>query len=216
MMIEEEKELIQKIREGDREAIERFFAYFYEKVFFLIQGKLGIKPGDTGDCRDLTAQILWETLVSIQNGNYDEEKGRLGQYFYGIVKNTLKNYFKSIKKNPLINFSDLMVVNGKENPEQKLEKNLSLITHQQKSVEEREKEMHRILEEAIQNLDEKYKKLIYLKYYQEFSYEEISRKESLPLAKVKSRLFDARKKLEKFIRQKLNEPSNFLTEDDNI
>lgn len=216
MTIEEEKVLIRKIRGRDRETVESFFAYFYGKIFLLVQVKLGVKPSDTGDCRDLTGQILWETIVGIQNGNYSEEKGRLGQYLYGITSNTLKNYFKLIKKNPLVNFSDLMVANSKENPEQKLEKDLSLILHRQKLAEEGEKEMHSIVEEAIQTLEEKYKKLIYLKYYQELSYEEISRKENIPPGKVKSRLFDARKKLEKFIRKKLNEPSNFSTEDDNI
>lgn len=216
MTIEAEKKLIQQIRTGDREAMESFFAYFYGKVFFLVRGKLGVKPGDTGDCRDLSSQILWETIAGIQNGKYDVGKGRIGQYLYGIVNNTLKNYFKLIKKNPLVNFSDLTAASSRDNPEQKLEQDLSLILYRQKLAEEGEKEMRRILEEAIRNLDEKYKKLIYLKYYQELSYEEISRKENIPLAKVKSRLFEARQKLEKFIRKKLNDPSNFSTEEHNI
>lgn len=216
MTIEEEKELIQKIRVEDRQAIESFFAYFYERIFHIVQRKLGVKAGDAGDCRDLTAQILWETIAGIQNGNYNEEKGQLGQYLYGIVSNSLKNYFKSIKRNPLVNFSDLMLTNSKEDPEQKLEKDLSLVLHRQKLVEEGEKEMRGFLEEAIESLDEKYQKLIYLKYYRELSYEEISREENIPVAKVRSRLFDARKKLEKFIVKKLNEPSNFSAEEDNI
>lgn len=216
MTIEEEKELIGKIRVEDGQAIESFFVYFYDRAFHIVQRKLGVKSGDTGDCRDLTAQILWETIAGIQNGNYNEEKGRLGQYLYGIVSNSLKNYFKLIKRNPLVNFSDLMIINSKDNPEQKLEKDLSLVLHRQKLAEEGEKEMRGFLEEAIENLEEKYKKLIYLKYYRELSYEEISRKENIPPAKVKSRLFDARKKLEKFIKEKLKDPSNFSTEEDNI
>lgn len=216
MTVEEEKKMIRKIRGREREAIESFFAYYYGKVFFLVQRKLGAKPGGSGDCRDLAAQILWETIVGIQNGNYDEGKGRLGQYLYGIVSNTARNYFKLVKKNPLVSFSDLIATHNRDNPEQKLDRDLSLILHRQKSAEEGEKEMGRILEEAVRNLDEKYKKLIYLKYYQDMSYEEISRKENIPLAKVKSRLFDARKKLEKFIRKKLNDPTNFSTEEHNI
>lgn len=216
MTIEEEKELIQKIRAEDRQAIESFFVCFYDRIFHVMQVKLGVKTGDAGDCRDLTAQILWETIVGIQNGNYNEDKGRLGQYLYGIVSNSLKNYFKLIKRNPLVSFSDLMLANSKENPEQKLEKDLSLVLHRQKLAEEGEKEMRGFLEEAIESLDEKYQKLIYLKYYRELSYEEISREENIPVAKVRSRLFDARKKLEKFIMNKLNELSNFSAGEDNI
>lgn len=216
MTVQEEKELVRKIRAGDRAAIESFFAAFYGRVSLLVQGKLGAKPGDTGDCRDLTGQILWETIVNIQNGNYDEEKGRLGQYLYGVAANTFKNYFKSIKKNPLVNFSALMVAGDSDNPEQKLENDLSLLIHRQNLAEEEEKKMRKLLEEAIRKLEKKYKKLVYLKYYQELSYEEISRKEHITAAKVRSRLFEARKKLEKFILKKLADPSNFSTEDDNI
>ncbi len=216
MTIETEKKLIRKIRAGEREAIESFFADYYEKVFLILRGKLGVKGGDAGDRRDLAGQVLWETIVGIQNGKYDEEKGRIGQYLYGIINNTLKNYFKLIKKNPLVNFSDLTAASSRDNPEQRLEQDLSLILYRQKLAEEGEKEMRRIIEEAIRNLEEKYKKLIYLKYYRELSYEEISRKENIPLAKVKSRLFEARQKLEKFIRKKLNDPANFSTKEDNI
>jgi RNA polymerase sigma-70 factor (ECF subfamily) len=216
MNLEEERELIRKIRGRDREALKRFFAYFYGRIFFIVKEKLGSKPGDREDCRDLSSQISWETIVNIQNGNYDEEKGRLGQYLYGIVNNSCKNYFKLKKKNPQVSFSDLLPAYAKDNSEQELEKDLSLITYQQKLVEEGEKEMRRVLEEAIQNLEEKYKKLIYLKYYQELSYEEISRKENIPVGKVKSRLFEARKKLEKIILKKLNNLSNFSSEEGNI
>ena len=98
MTIAEEKELIEKIRAGDREAIDGFFVHFHERIFLLVKKKLGPKPGDAGDCQDLAAQILWEAIVSIQNGNYNEKKGRVGQYLYGILSNTFKNYFKLIKK----------------------------------------------------------------------------------------------------------------------
>lgn len=216
MTIETEKELIRQIRAGDRKAIESFFAGYYEKVFLIVRGKLGVKGGDAGDCRDLSGQILWETIAGIQTGKYDEEKGRIEQYLYGIINNTLKNYFKLIKKNPLVNFSDLAAAGSRDNPEQRLEQDLSLLLHRQNLAEEGEKEMRRILEEAIRNLEEKYKKLIFLKYYRQLSYQEISRQENIPLAKVKSRLFEARQKLEKFIRKKLNDPANFSTKEDNI
>ena len=205
MTPEQEKELIHGIRLDERAAVEKFVVYFYNRILLFVRRKIG---KDTEDCRDLANEIIWKAIVKVRDGSYDEEKGRLMHYVHGITMNCCLNFFKAEKKNPHVAFSDL----ASSEPEQKpdfLDRIIGPARYQEELQERLEKEIQSVVVQAIAKLDAKHKELIYLMYYQQLSYEEISQKEKLPLSKVKSRLFEARRELEQLVLKKLRNLSNF-------
>jgi RNA polymerase sigma factor (sigma-70 family) len=66
-----------------------------------------------------------------------------------------------------------------------------------------DKERKKILEEAIENLPNKYKSVILLRHRDEKDYEEIAKKLKIPLGTVKAHIFRGRELLNKYLRDKL-------------
>ncbi len=60
-----------------------------------------------------------------------------------------------------------------------------------------------IINDAINSLPEKYKKVIELRHKEELTYEEISEILNLPIGTVKAHLFRARELLNKYLKDKL-------------
>ncbi len=209
MTEKEEKELIRNIVNNESAAIENFYQHFQGRVYRIVLHKLGKSAEKIEDSKDLTSEILWHTILSIREEKYHFEKGRLTSYMYGIINNHCKNYFKGKKKDrEKFDRADFNSTEAKM--EKALEIKASLSRYGQERQKEMDVEIQNILTAAIESLDEKYRKLIYQKYYKSFSYDEISEMENLPLSKVKSRLYEARKILEKSISKTLRTFSNFL------
>ncbi len=208
MKTTDEQKMIALIKDNDSEGIKLFVAYFYQRIFQIVYFKLGNSLKNRQDCEDLTSEIVWDGIVKIQNGGFDPEKGRLTQYIYGIINNSCKNFFKKSKIRAEKRFSDYQYGSDSIDPQSVIENNISLIEFQKKAEREKAYEIQALISGAIEKMDEKYKKLIYLKYYKNLSYQEISSEEAIPVKKVKSRLFDARRKLEIIIIKMINSGPN--------
>ncbi len=216
MTIQEEQALVRRIRNGDPAAVEQFISLFYQRIYRIVFQRLGATPANTEDCQDLTSEIAWDCIAKIQSGGYDPNRGRLAPYIHGIINNSCKNFFKAKKRKRFSAFSDYRGQGPGGSGQQEIEQRLSLLYYQREQEVMQSKEMAAAMEQALQELDEKYRKLIYLKYYLNLSYEEISQRENLTVKMVKSRLFDARRKLEKILPQKLDSLSNFPSRSSNL
>ena len=64
------------------------------------------------------------------------------------------------------------------------------------------KQKIRIMREIVDNLKPRYRELVVLRYFREFSYDEISKETELPLGTVKAQLFRAREQLYKLMHNK--------------
>lgn len=112
-----------------------------------------------------------------------EEKGKFANWIKTIASNVSKDYLRSRcfkqkmkeenDEEKIINISD------KQNPEKSLS----------------QKERQKIIITAINDLPPKFKEVVMLFDIEDMSYEEISIKINCPVGTVKSRLFNARKKL---------------------
>ncbi len=198
-----EKEIVQQIVDNDPDAIKVIIDVYLERTRQIVFHKLGRSNEKIEDVKDLSMEIVWEAIVKIQSGNFNHEKGTLSQYIYGIINNTCKNYFKQQKRLPMKRFSDHIAMEDQD-PNQNLDNILSMLHFKEAQLSERDSEMAKIIERALRELDEKHRKLVYLKYFQKMSYEEIGILENIEIKKVKSRLFEARKRLETLIANLLN------------
>ena len=198
-----EKEVVQKILDNDPKAIEIIIDVYLERIRQIVFHKLGRSNEKIEDIKDMSMEIVWEVIVKIQSGNFDHEKGTLSQYIYGIINNTCKNYFKQQKRLQMKRFSDHITMEDQD-PNQNLDNILSMLHFKDAQLSERDREIANIIEHALRQLDEKHRKLVYLKYFKKMSYEEIGVSENIEIKKVKSRLFEARKRLESLISNLLN------------
>lgn len=66
---------------------------------------------------------------------------------------------------------------------------------------EKEKEDYSFVKEVIEKLDEKYREIVVLYYYDEFSVREISKILKIPQGTIKSRLSRAREQIKKMIKE---------------
>jgi len=109
-------------------------------------------------------------------------------WLYRIVTNLCYNRLPNLRRS-LNDLGDDVMENIPEtyfnNPVQEFESN----------------ETRRHLYEAIENLDEKYRLLITLRYQNELSYDEIASTLNLPLGTVKTGIFRAKEQLRKLLAQ---------------
>ncbi len=123
--------------------------------------------------REISEEVLQDTFVKIwkYSAQYDASKGRLFTWFANIARNTAidkvrsADFRKGQKTGSVENF-----VNS-----DKLGSTASQIADSG-------------LKEVINSLDEKYRKLIDLVYFQGYSQREIEKEFSIPLGTVKTRL----------------------------
>lgn len=121
--------------------------------------------------RELAEQVLQDTFVKIWRnaGQYDPSKGRLFTWLINIARNTAIDatrtaYFQHFRKTD--NLDSLVHTPGTEAPNPE----------------------HLGMREIVERLDEKYRLLIDLIYFQGYTQEEAAEATGVPLGTVKTRL----------------------------
>lgn len=182
MLESDDKNLVEKIFAGEKDAETLLFRKYGSRIARKVSFHLG---ADNRDWQDVTANVQMALLLSLRQGKFDVSKGvSLGAYIYGITNNKIKDYFKALKKQPPVtNTLPEHLVSVAEIYD--LEKN----------------EARNYLRDLLGTLKIKYKEVLYLRYYEELSIEEISQKTGLPPRRVSERIHYAitlmRKKCEK-------------------
>jgi RNA polymerase sigma-70 factor (ECF subfamily) len=178
MPLAQDNELVIRIRKGDRlaetELVSRFHGKIREFVYYMVKA-------DSADLEDVISEVLLTLLVNLRAGKYDLGRGTtLSSYIYGIAKNKIKEYLRSKKK--WIQKSTILI-NGFA---------VSLNNMQLEN-----EELEKLLKYLISKLDPKYKKILYLRYYEGLSVKDISVKLNLPARRVSERIHYALKLLYK-------------------
>lgn len=132
------------------------------------------------DSADITQNTFIKAFIKIKNlKNADS----FGAWIFAICNNEIKMFYRNSQKN----ISD--------------SSNIENIPYKPSSGSQAK---YNSLYSAIDGLDEKYKNLVILKYFAEFSVKEIAVLAGIDEKLIKSRLYDARKKLEKLLTQPKN------------
>ena len=151
---------------------------YYAKVFYHCV-KITQNSHDSADITQNTFTKAFINIKSLKNA------GAFGAWIFAICSNEIKLFYRS---------------NQKYIPDMKIIENIKA----KSSPGEQNQANYGALYSAIDILDEKYKNLIILKYFAEFSAKEIAALTGLDANLVKSRLYDARKKLGKLLTSSTN------------
>ena len=156
-------QLIERLKQQDRTALGPLYDAYSGALFGVI---LRIVQS-----RELAEQVLQDTFVKAWRNaaSYDASKGRLFTWLLNIARNTAIDatrtaYFQHYRKTE--DLDNLVHVSGGEtvNPD------------------------HVGVREVVQRLDEKYRKLIDLVYFQGFTQEEAAQETGIPIGTIKTRL----------------------------
>jgi RNA polymerase sigma-70 factor (ECF subfamily) len=166
MSEKDDKLIVQEVLKGNTMAFEELIERYQAKVYTLSLRMTGVPE----DAEDITQNVFIRIFSGLSNYNPDYK------FFSWLYKTALNETINHIKSNKFKKQHKLTEFPDHKNAENDLineEKNL-------------------IIRHNINMLKPKYKSLIILKYYEQYSYDEISEITGLSVKKVKSRLYEAR------------------------
>ncbi len=142
---------------------------------------------------DLLQEVFIKAFNSLQNYN---QEFAFSTWIYRIAINNTIDY---LRKKKLDTFS----IDEKNDDEDSSGKFELLDTTYAADANIILEQRQQIINDAINSLPEKYKKIIELRHKEELSYEEIAEILNLPIGTVKAHLFRARELLNKYLKDKL-------------
>jgi len=175
---------------GDQAAFKQLMRKYHDQIANLIYRIIHQRE----HVEDLTQEVFIKAFASLKSFN---DEYAFSTWLYKIATNSSIDF---IRKKKLHTFSiDKPVTMGEseysyELPDTTYQPDKRLIQSQRT----------RLLEEAINDLPEKYRRVIILRHNEERDYSEIARLLKLPIGTVKAHIFRARELLNKALRDKIS------------
>lgn len=173
-------EIIELALKGEEKAYAELLDRYQDSIYFLLLKKIG----NENDAEDLTMETF---AKAFNNLSQYTPVYAFSTWLFRIAINNCIDFVRKKKIRPQ-SYDSGVDFHDPDNPNF-TSSNLSpedLVIKDQKAAE---------LKDMIKTLKPRYARLIELRYYQEFSYEEIAVEMQLPLGTVKAQLFRARELL---------------------
>ena len=175
---------VERIKSGDCTAENELLEAFQGRI----QLVLGRKVYAVEDRQDLFSEIQWAIVDKLRQGKFVSEKGTLAGYIYGITINKINDYLRKKNQKKNMPLERIQEMSAKDSRFSALET----------------KELEKIMSRAIKTLDKKYKKVLYLKYFEELPVRAIAERLDIEPKVVSARLNYAYKLLDKYYHKKKN------------
>lgn len=178
-------ELVQKALKGDEKAFARLLSRYKDTIYFMLLKMLN----NRSDAEDLTLEAFGKAFKNLHQ--YSPTYA-FSTWLFKIASNNCIDFLRKKKgiiisietENEQLEINESAKLKSKDlNPEERL-------IRKQKAI---------LLRNVVRRLKPHYQTLVELRYFNEMSYEEISKELNLPLGTVKAQLFRARQMLFKLI-----------------
>lgn len=187
---QEDQDLVRRALGGEEAA----YARLRNKYWRQLQAMLARMIHNKHDAEDLTQEAFIKAFVALQS--YNPEYA-FSTWLYKIASNNCIDYLRKRRLQTVSIDSPVKVKDGEmqmEVPDRGGPLPDTPITSGERTA---------ILQEAVRNLPDKYRKVIELRHHDELEYNDIARLLNLPLGTVKAHLFRARALLLKRLQGKL-------------
>ena len=188
--IAEDHELVRQALDGDQKA----YARLREKYHGPLGGMLYRMVKNQEDAEDLTQEAFIKAFKSLESFNPDYA---FSTWLYRIASNNCIDYLRK-KRLKTVSIDEPLTTRKGEMERQYEDVNAPMpdeaITARERSV---------ILKRAIEELPEKYRRVIEMRHGQDMEYQDIADELELPLGTVKAHLFRARARLAKALQGKM-------------
>jgi RNA polymerase sigma-70 factor (ECF subfamily) len=174
-------ELVRLAINGDEKAFAKLLARYKDAIFFMLLKMVN----NRNDAEDLTLEAFGKAFKNLHQ--YSPTYA-FSTWLFKIASNNCIDFLRKKKgtfipietNNEQNENSEQVKIKSKElNPEEKL-------IRKQKAI---------LLHKVVRRLKPRYRTLVELRYFREFTYEEIAKELNLPLGTVKAQLFRAREML---------------------
>ena len=181
MTREQEYLIVQRVLEGDTNAVEELVLEYEKKVYNVALRMLN----NSEDAADMTQEAFIKAYNSLSGFRGDS---KFSVWLTRIVSNLCLDFMRSRNRRPTVSLSmededgedvQLDIADTSQSPEQLLERSLT-----RESVRR-----------GLQSLPEDYREILLLREIQGLSYDEIAAALDIEVGTVKSRIFRGRKKL---------------------
>ena len=169
---------------GSQSAYAKLMDYYRESLFYLML-KMCHNPHDA---EDLTMEAFGKAFHNLERYTVDSA---FSTWLFKIATNNCVDYLRK-NKNNLLNLPICLENDEEESFEMPL---VSDWINPQEKLEEKQKGV--FLSKIVQTLKPKYRTMLELRYFKEYSYEEIAQEMGLPLGTIKTLLFRAKASLQK-------------------
>lgn len=178
---DEDAELVRQCTRGSREAFDALVEKYYKKIYNLAYRFVG----DPEEANDLAQEIF---AAAYQNLKKFRGDAKFSTWLFQIASNRGKNRFKYLKRR------GYFVNKGKGESEFDKESGVRDIPDYSQNPETvlASRQMQKIVQDAIDELEPDHKEIVILRDIEGFSYDEIARMLNLPEGTTKSRLHRAR------------------------
>ncbi|MCI4670657.1 MAG: sigma-70 family RNA polymerase sigma factor [Bacteroidia bacterium] len=178
----EDRGLVAAAKTGDEKAFETLLKKYRKSVYYMLLKM--VKSAD--DAEDLTQEAFAKAFNSIEKF---DSKYAFSTWLFRIATN---NTIDFIRKRRVQTVSIDAPIEGDDGSNMTIDvKDEELNPNEELLKKQRAKFLHM----GIAKLPEKYRILVELRYFKEFSYEEIATELQIPLGTVKAQLFRARELL---------------------
>ncbi|MEW6110962.1 MAG: sigma-70 family RNA polymerase sigma factor [Thermodesulfobacteriota bacterium] len=178
---DEDSEVVKDCVQGNRDAFNILVEKYYRRIYNLAYRFVG----DQEEANDLAQDIF---TAAYQNLKRFRGESKFSTWLFQIATNRGKNRFKYLKRRGY--FANKGPIDGDEDREG-LPRELPDTSSNPEDLLAG-KEIQRIVQEAIDDLEPDHKEIVILRDIEGFSYEEIARMLDLPEGTTKSRLHRAR------------------------
>jgi len=178
-------ELVKSALQGNEKAFARLLNRYKDAIYFMLLKMVN----NRSDAEDLTLEAFGKAFKSLHQ--YSPTYA-FSTWLFKIASNNCIDFLRKKKgvhvsienKDENENNGDAIKLKSKElNPEERL-------IRQQKAI---------LLRKVVRKLKPRYQVLVELRYFKEYSYDEVAKELDLPLGTVKAQLFRAREMLFKMI-----------------
>ena len=169
-IVAEDRELVDRVLEGDNTAFEYLFNRYRDAIHRLFVQRLG----GANDADDLLQETFIKVYINIHRYSADYT---FGQWVYTIARNTFIDFVRRRQDDLSIDDRFYAPASSAPTPEE------SVINLQQRSQ----------IEQYLDRLAPR--QLILMRFFEEYSYEEIAAKLALPLGTVKTQIHRAREQM---------------------
>ena len=171
----DEKELMARVRKGDKVAFGELIKMYQQPMFYYINGFLNDRDRSLDLVQDLFLKV-WRYRKKY------EESGKFKAWIYRIANNLVKNYVKKEKRNV------------------ELMENISYDDITQEDIEKNE--LIEKVKEAIDVIPDIYREPIILRDVEGESYADIAKKLDISIGTVKSRISRGREMVRNYLKEK--------------
>jgi len=182
--ISEDLEWVQRSQDGDQEAFSELVRKYQKRVYYLAYGMLGNRE----DALDIAQEAFlkaFRSLKGFQGG------GGFYTWLYRIAYNLSIDFMRKEWRKKNLEYRDNQDLTEEEDPV------IRVPSSSHPGQEMAQKELNRVIMDAIQSLPEEHRSVILLREMEGLSYEDIAKRLRIRKGTVMSRLHYARQELQK-------------------